>query len=356
MAGPNLSIGAPYPPTGHLLRHDAEAGIVNNFDTAIGSASVGQALVWNGSVYAPGTPSAGSLQYPTTGSQLQGMLNAQNAGTAGAIVLGPVTYTISTALLLYNGSTIFGMGPYGSTINYTGTGGNAMVASNQTVRGYSWNLSGFLLTDGGTGAVGINMVKQSNATITNVKVDGFTTGISLTGVGGETVYNRFVSCQVANATTGILLGTDGSNSNSFFGCRTNVCTLGVQITDSNQNIFVGCQFETGTNGVAITATANALSDYNSFTDCRFETLSGIRINVTSSNVRYTHLVGNAFFGSGTSDITDSGTRTMILDAYIGMKINSPTRPTVTGSKGGNAALSSLMTALSTIGLVTDSTT
>lgn len=357
MAGPNLpiNIAAGGTTVGHKAHSDTAHGMLNKIDTGLGTASPGQALVWDGSVYAPGTPSPGPVQYPTSGSQLQAMLDAQNAGTAGTIILGPQTYTITTALQLYTGSCIIGMGPMLSIINYTGTGGNAIEPDNQTVRSYGWNLQGFSLTDGGTGAVGINMIKQSTCFICNVKVDGFTTGVSLTGTDGETVYNRFIYLYVANATTGILCGTSGSNSNNFYGCRTNVCTTGVQITDSNQNTFTDCQFETGTDGVVITATSSALSDHNTVVNCRFEGLSGQTVDVTSSNVRYTSLVGNAHFGQDASDLVDSGTRTLIVDAFVGLKLNAPDRPVVSGSKGGNAALSSLMTALSAIGLVTDST-
>ena len=302
--------------------------------------------------------SAGALkawQYPTAGSQIQAMLDAQDAGTAGPIILGPQTYTVSTALQLYDGSCIIGMGPQLSIISYTGAGGNAIEPDDQTVRGFSWNLQGFLLSDGGTGAVGINMIKQSTCHVANVKVDGFTTAVSMTGSNGQVVYNRFINVQLANATTGVIIGASGSNSNSFFGCRTNVCTLAVDITDSNQNVFNGCQFESGTNGVKITSTSNALSDYNSITNCRFESNSGTNINITSSNVRYTTILGNAPVSVGSADITDNGTRTLYLGSEVGLKINSPTRPTVSGAKGSNAALGSLMTALTTIGLVTDST-
>jgi hypothetical protein len=59
-----------------------------------------------------------------------------------------------------------------------------------------------------------------------------------------------------------------------------------------------------------------------------------------------------------------GSAKMFFLASGGFQFNGPvgfsavpiSRPTVSGSRGGNAALASLLTALSTYGLVTDSTT
>lgn len=51
--------------------------------------------------------------------------------------------------------------------------------------------------------------------------------------------------------------------------------------------------------------------------------------------------------------TDSGGTPTGIPTTLGVHGG---RPTVTGSKGGNAALASLMSALSQLGLVTDKTT
>jgi hypothetical protein len=60
-------------------------------------------------------------------------------------------------------------------------------------------------------------------------------------------------------------------------------------------------------------------------------------------------------GSPTMAVAHDGS--LFLGANIGFYGTTPQpQPTVTGSKGGNAALASLMTALSGLGLVVDSTT
>ena len=49
--------------------------------------------------------------------------------------------------------------------------------------------------------------------------------------------------------------------------------------------------------------------------------------------------------------------TISLNGEVGFNGTAPiSKPTVTGSKGGNAALASLITALASYGLITDSTT
>ena len=65
---------------------------------------------------------------------------------------------------------------------------------------------------------------------------------------------------------------------------------------------------------------------------------------------------------------DGATPVAVFSAYIDSEVTPTTallsfygaaptaKPTVAGSKGGNAALASLLTALATLGLITDSTT
>jgi hypothetical protein len=68
--------------------------------------------------------------------------------------------------------------------------------------------------------------------------------------------------------------------------------------------------------------------------------------------------GNAFAGTDVVSISAAGAvRLGASGGAVGFLGATPaTRPTVTGAKGGNAALASLLTALAALGLVTDSTT
>jgi hypothetical protein len=73
-----------------------------------------------------------------------------------------------------------------------------------------------------------------------------------------------------------------------------------------------------------------------------------RFQVTTWNAAGTYI--NAPMEFGTTD------NTVVFYGKIGFNKAGVTKPTVTGSKGGNAALASLLTALANIGLITDSTT
>lgn len=78
--------------------------------------------------------------------------------------------------------------------------------------------------------------------------------------------------------------------------------------------------------------------------------------------------GGILIAAGFASVNNNQTTpgNIVIDANNAVLIESSTlgffggtgvaKPTVTGSKGGNAALASLMSALSTLGLVTDSTT
>lgn len=61
--------------------------------------------------------------------------------------------------------------------------------------------------------------------------------------------------------------------------------------------------------------------------------------------------------SGTADSYSTNVMFQALGNKLAFNGATPiTKPTVTGSRGGNAALASLLTALATLGLITDSTT
>jgi len=84
--------------------------------------------------------------------------------------------------------------------------------------------------------------------------------------------------------------------------------------------------------------------------CSFDGSSqryGLQTNASVSKVS---LVGNVY---GTSSI---GARALADDAASRLDLDTIVKPVVTGSRGGNAALASLLTAQATRGLITDNTT
>jgi hypothetical protein len=250
--------------------------------------------------------------------------------TGGVVMLPRGTISYGTTLTVYGAVTLQGQGRGETTLSYTGAA-QGIVQSTPSTRIYDVVIRDLTLSDAGTGTIGLDMASVSSGVFENLLIDGFTTGVSITGSNGFCVYNRFINVTAANATTGFIVGAAGSNSNTFSACRANVCTTGWNITDSNQNQLIGCQIESGTTGVSITSSSNGLADRNTIIACRFEG-NTTNVNVTSSNVRETALIGNHHV-TGTN--TDSGTRTQRLDMFgttgPNFKITSANTAVATGS-------------------------
>ena len=172
-----------------------------------------------------------------------------------------------------------------------------------------------------TGMIGLKIGKAQSVHATNCYWTG------ATSTTGYAIYCEGGSCHFI-----------GCNFENFGGDTTNPSVKivdGAEPPQGKNNKVIGCHFGSGTVGIEIGASCN-------------------------NNV----CIGNTF--STTTSITDSGSSTTIihpdevkLAPWSGSKTsffgNSPaTKQTVTGSKGGNAALASLITALATYGLITDS--
>jgi hypothetical protein len=86
-----------------------------------------------------------------------------------------------------------------------------------------------------------------------------------------------------------------------------------------------------------------------------------RWNLYISGTAINYLAGNLLLGTTTDGMTAGGSLAVAKDlAHRGTKVGfyntaPAAKPAVTGSRGGNAALASLLTALAGLGLVTDST-
>lgn len=259
---------------------------------------------------------------------IQAAIDAANAAGGGVVMLPEGLIRFATSLTLYGKVILAGQGSQATTLRYTGSA-QGIKQSTPGTRIYGLGVRALKLEDIGTGTVGLDLDSVSTSMFEDVLVDGFTTGVKLSGANGYCVYNRFINVTAQNATTGFAVGGTGSNSNTFLACRSNVCTTGWAITDSNQTQITHCQVESGTTGVSITSTTNGLSDKTTIAFSRFEG-NTTNINVTSANVRETFLVGN-HHTSGTS--SDSGTRTQRIDLH--------------GTTGPNVKLVSANTAVST---------
>ena len=229
----------------------------------------------------------------------------------GVVEFPPGTFKISSAISIRSGIILRGHGSQNTVISYTGAA-QALVQSTPGVRIFGVGLDGIRINDAGTGTVGLDLNSTSSSDFEDVVVNGFTTGVSLTGPNGFCVYNRFYNVTAQNSTTGYLIGSAGSNSNSFIACRVNIASsFGFDIVDSNQNAITHSQIEGAAVGVRITSSAPSLSDRNTISFNRFEGCT-TNYDITSANVRETVAIANHAVNGAS---VDNGARSMLIDIF-----------------------------------------
>lgn len=149
--------------------------------------------------------------------------------------------------------------------------------------------------------------------------------------------------------------SDGGNIQFISGLKTGTGQFG-RISFS---IPSGVTFEVSGPGVNIIGANNSSF---SMLDGDVTFTAGVRASIPSKIDFYAGY-DDAYVGNGPISFwTDSGPQLQVSEsvfgtpelAFFGATLTA--KPNVTGSKGGNAALASLITALATLGLVTDSTT
>lgn len=177
------------------------------------------------------------------------------------------------------------------------------------------------------GKVTINSPDSGNA---------FTVAQSTAGVAATVTHNA--TAQTASA-TGVSISRAGS-TNSTAGALSNTA-LSVSATSSRSAGANDVQNVAGT----FTATSGQLN-------VALRTNAGENyLNTTGGSTG----VGYAFAAALPAKLSVSGT--LAVSGNVGFYGTAPAaKPTVTGSRGGNAALASLLTALASLGLITDSTT
>lgn len=135
---------------------------------------------------------------------------------------------------------------------------------------------------------------------------------------------------------------NGSNR-TIISTRNNANSADVSIlsVDTSDTLYIGQATNGGTQAASTTVCGS----------------STVQIRA-SNTVKVQAGTTTSIFNNTTNDIQSGGTSRIKTDGTgIGFFATAPVaKPTVTGAKGANAALGSLMTALSSLGLVTDSTT
>jgi hypothetical protein len=149
-------------------------------------------------------------------------------------------------------------------------------------------------------------------------------------------------------------------SNCFAGSATDLVLI-----NASRSLVTNCLFYALTDTSTyyrhintVTNTTNEVDNLNGFNQFKLGTqkwLSGSAASLTSGSAED---MVYFLFGSGQQQFWCNNVKNLSLgSASIGFYGTSPiSKPTISGSRGGNAALTSLLTALANLGLVTDSTT
>lgn len=238
----------------------------------------------------------------------------------------------------------------------TGNATLMVLSETQTVTGNKSFTGTVSVIDGSFSIVGSS---DSTKTI-RFEVDAQTTADDLTINSGAQTDDRTISIPV-------LIGND------------TLAALNVAQTFSQINTFSASQTSFGTTGQTTGATEMRINGGNTNAN------DGARCTIWNGLTSYIQfgnksaILGGAydatpyFYSNGTVEFADSirmtDAKNIILTTTTGTKIGTATtqklgfwnatpvvQPTVTGSRGGNAALASLLTALASEGLIVDSTT
>jgi len=200
--------------------------------------------------------------------------------------------------------------------------------------------------------------------------DAISTGINVVNGNGFTCHaNNF---NFASGSVAVLIN---GNECDFVDCKWNFSVTAdgshVTVQDGVNNRFISCSFEdhAGTNYCVLVN--NPITGFHPSRTLFLGTSStAAHVIKLGSNANLTAIIGMMSTGSP-GDVSDAshfawqfgsadGSGNQIFKtgtgAFHGFNGATPiTKPSVTGSKGANAALTSLMTALANYGLVTDST-
>jgi hypothetical protein len=223
-------------------------------------------------------------------------------------------------------------------------------------------------TSGDTGTGGIyydvtmdDEVGYAVASIKNAWFEGnFGNGIKTGAVGG--LHLSIMDTTLAGNFNPITVGAIAMSeiSNCFAGSATDTIVIG-----AGRSIVKNCIFydliDNSTYYHHWNVVGNAYNDINE-TNARADVICGTERFVQGSAAALTagspEDFVNFLFGTGQQQFWCQNVKNLSLGpAAIGFYGTSPqTKQTITGSRGGNAALASLLTALASTGLITDSTT
>ncbi len=259
---------------------------------------------------------------------------------AGSVPAGYLYYCTDTNVLYFSDGTSTWTA-IGGTISYkslTGPGVNA-------TPGALTQAGGFFVND--TAGDGITINETGGATI----LIESTSGISLGNLSGSFGLNI-----VDNTASGMTLTQNSSGGINLVGHGLG----GIHLTESTAGHIA--LTANGTGGVSLTDNGTGGIGITAASSGGITMLAGNSGLTSPTGVSITE----AGAGAGTGVTIQSNLRSVDIEAGAKLSLNANQlsffsatgtgKPTITGSKGGNAALASLLTALAGFGLIVDSTT
>lgn len=264
---------------------------------------------------------------------LQNAILVANAKGGGVVLLPEALIRISSGVSLYGDVVLKGQGQGATILGYYGSS-TAVVSPTPSTRIYGCGIEALTLQDYGTGTLGVDWSSVSSSYMRDVEIYGFTTATrNHSPTSGYSVYNRFYNVTANQCTNGFVMSGTSSNAHVYDACRFNgataVGTTGWLIADSNGNTVINCHTDVAGIHVSLTASAAGLTDGNVLWGNRIENVTtGYNVG---TDARHTH-VGANYYSAVTTPISDSGTDTIIYDAYY-------TTPGIKARFGGASAAS-----------------
>jgi hypothetical protein len=326
---------------------------VNCFGTDI---AIYDNLIYNCGIIASGANVGGGIEYrgATQGRISDNIIRDCQYSTAGTCDGIRIEYategaTQQVSYVSVNGnviSNVSGFGIRGQYILNCSITGNTLIGAATCSDGIT------LLGDNTTGK------SSNNNSITGNSIVGWASNasVNISGASATFCVGNVVSgnsMKTGNNGVSITNGNDnlvtGNNLQGFSG-------LGLVQYSGTGNAIIGNVIANGTaSGLLISGGTKTVVTGN---DVRANSSAGIIVN---SGATYTVINSNTSRDNGTNQyqISDATTVQLTMDtngvAFFGLATPSA-KQTITGSKGANAALTSLLTALSGYGLITDSST
>lgn len=321
----NLQLAGTGVTYGHI---DDQAQTIAGNKTLSGNTTVGVATT-NSHVI------TGSTEFSHASSTVGHIVTRESTGTNAAT--GTLQLRLRTTADMADG-----FGPTQVAIITDNAGVDNLITSIQHLRSGADNsgLMRFRVANAGTFATAIEIAPN-----TSVTLFGSLTGTSMTMTGncnlGDAIDDAHVITGTTrfshdNATIGHLISRDGTANTTV--------RVAVQVRSTTSNDMAD-GFGTGLNGI--------IAD-NAGVDNVIGAIQFVRSGADNSGI-----IRFRSYSAGTAStaLDINPDKSIKLYGTVGFNNTNPiSKPTVTGSRGSNAALASLLTALANYGLVTDSTT